>query len=198
MAQDTEPWDRQDAESPAAFEAFAAYRDFGPARSITKVAQQLGKSRPLMGRWSRAHAWVMRAQAWDRDQDRLFAAEQHKARRDTARRHAKVAQALLGKAVARLQSLDPRELTADQLLRYVTAAADLERRALEVGAPLDVAAQEAGAMDAAGMSDEERRARMEQIRRELERRIGSTQHDSQDQQEHQDHGDQDEGEGGPA
>ncbi|MFF0625137.1 hypothetical protein [Streptomyces sp. NPDC004296] len=98
-----DPWERQEGESHQAFEAFAAYRDLGPARSVTKVARELDKSRTLLGRWSRQYAWVMRAAAYDREQDRLFLAEQAQARREIARRHAKLAQAVQSKAVARLQ-----------------------------------------------------------------------------------------------
>jgi len=54
---------------------------------------------------------------------------ERQARRDIARRHAKLAQAFLGKAVARLQGLDPRELTPGELLRYFQVAAEIERRA---------------------------------------------------------------------
>jgi hypothetical protein len=166
-----EPWERQGGESPQAFEAFAAYRDLGPARSVTKVARELHKSRALLGRWSRQYAWVMRATAYDREQDRVFLAEQRQARRDIARRHAKVAQAVLGKAVGRLQALDPRELSASELLRYFQVAAEIERRAVgeeptDAGAGTE--AQDGGV---AALTDEERRARMEQLRRELERRL---------------------------
>ncbi|MGW0822569.1 hypothetical protein [Streptomyces sp. NPDC002845] len=169
-----DPWERQDSETTAAFSAFAAYRDMGPARSITKVARQLGKSRTLIGRWSRAHAWVLRAQAFDREQDRIFAAEQRQARKETARRHAKLAQAFLGKAVARLQILDPRELSPAELLRYFATAADIERRAVgdNLGSPEHAVADGGGAVEAEALTDEERKARMEQLRRELERRIG--------------------------
>lgn len=169
-----DPWERQDSETPAAFSAFAAYRDMGPARSITKVARQLDKSRTLIGRWSRSHAWVLRAQAFDREQDRIFAAEQRQARKETARRHAKLAQAFLGKAIARLQTLDPRELTPGELLRYFATAADIERRAVgdDTVALEHATTDEGGAVDAEALTDEERKARMQQLRRELERRIG--------------------------
>ncbi|MGW7595641.1 hypothetical protein, partial [Streptomyces rubiginosohelvolus] len=104
----------ESGESTQAFEAFAAYRDLGAARSVAKVAEELGKSRTLLFRWSRQYAWVMRATGYDREQDRVFLAEQRQARRDVARRHAKIAQAVLGKAVARLQALDPRELSVSE------------------------------------------------------------------------------------
>jgi hypothetical protein len=166
-----EPWERQKTESAQAFEAFAVYRDLGPARSVTKAARQLDKSRSLLGRWSKAYAWVMRATAYDREQDRVFLAEQHQARRDIARRHAKIAQAFLGKAVARLQSLDPRELSPADLLRYFQVAAEVERRAVGDG-PVLVGAPDSGdGPNLGALTDEERRSRMDQLRRELERRL---------------------------
>ncbi|MGW1056024.1 hypothetical protein [Streptomyces sp. NPDC002521] len=169
-------WERQDGESRQAFEAFAVYRDLGPARSVTKAARELGKSRTLLGQWSRQYAWVMRSVAYDREQDRLFLAEQTQAQaqaqREIARRHAKLAQAVQSKAVARLQPLDPRELSPSELLRYIQVAAEIERRAVgeAPSAAVTAEAQEQGA-DVAALADEERRARMDQLRRELERRL---------------------------
>ncbi|MEV7936636.1 hypothetical protein AB0O82_10875 [Kitasatospora sp. NPDC088264] len=172
MAANTaEPWERQDGESAQAFEAFATYRDMGPARSTAKVARELGKSGSLTDRWSRSYAWVLRASAWDREQDRVFLAEQRQARRDLARRHARLAQAFLSKAVARLQTLDPRELSPGDLLRYFQVAADIERRAIGDEPAALPEQPDTDGLDAAELTDEERRARMDQLRRELERRI---------------------------
>ncbi|GHE06573.1 hypothetical protein [Streptomyces alanosinicus] len=136
------------------------------------MARELDKSRTLLGRWSRQYAWVMRAAAYDREQDRLFLAEQAHARREIACRHAKLAQAVQSKAVARLQALDPRELSPSDLLRYIQVAAEIERRAVgeaPSAAGTAVAPEQGG--DVAGLTDEERRARMDQLRRELERRL---------------------------
>lgn len=169
--QDIDLWERQKHESPPAFEAFAVYRDLGPARSVTKVARELDKSRALVGRWSRQFAWVMRATAYDREQDRLFLAEQAQGRREIARRHAKLAQAVQGKAVARLQTLDPRELSPSDLLRYVQVAVEIERRAVGEAPVAGPAEDRDQGADVDGLSDEDRRARMEQLRRELERRL---------------------------
>ncbi|GAA4090773.1 hypothetical protein GCM10022233_87630 [Streptomyces shaanxiensis] len=44
--------------SLAAFKASAVYRNLGTARSVTKVARELDKSRALVGRWSRQSRWV--------------------------------------------------------------------------------------------------------------------------------------------
>ena len=175
MAEGTvESWERQGGESVQAFEAFAVYRDLGPARSVTKVARELDKSRALVGRWSRQFAWVVRASAYDREQDRLFLAEQAQARREIARRHAKLAQAVQSKAVARLQTLDPRELSPSELLRYIQVAAEIERRAVgEAPVVGQVEDRDQGA-DVTALSDEDRRARMDQLRRELERRLSES------------------------
>ena len=172
MAEGTvESWERQGGESVQAFEAFAVYRDLGPARSVTKVARELDKSRALVGRWSRQFAWVLRASAYDQEQDRLFLSEQAQARREIARRHAKLAQAVQSKAVARLQTLDPRELTPSELLRYIQVAAEIERRAVgEAPAAGTVEERDRGA-DVTALTDEERRVRMSQLRKELERRL---------------------------
>ncbi|MFE7115533.1 hypothetical protein ACFU99_08935 [Streptomyces sp. NPDC057654] len=164
-------WERQSGESVQAFGAFAVYRGLGPARSITAVARELDKSRALVGRWSRQFAWVMRATAYDREQDRLFLAEQAQARRDIARRHARLAQAVQSKAVARLQVLDPRELSPSELLRYLQVAAEIERRAVGEVPVAEVGQGEGQGVDVAALSDEDRRARMVQLRRELERRL---------------------------
>lgn len=166
-----ETWERRDGESAPAWEAFVSYRDLGPARSITKVARQLGKSRALVGRWSRTYAWVLRAAAWDQEQDRIFAAEQQQARREMARRHAKLAQAVLAKAVARLQGLNAQELSPGELLRYIQTATDIERRAFGADSTGAVAQVVETAGDATALTDEERRVRMDQLRRELERRL---------------------------
>lgn len=166
-----EPWERQASESSQAFEAFAVYRDLGLARSVTKVARELDKSRALVGRWSRQFAWVMRATAYDREQDRLFLAEQAQARREIARRHAKLAQAVQSKAVARLQTLDPRELTPSELLRYIQVAAEIERRAVGEAPTAGTGEVRDQGADVKALTDEERQARMLQLRRELERRL---------------------------
>ncbi|MFF4802324.1 hypothetical protein ACFY1U_28630 [Streptomyces sp. NPDC001351] len=175
MAEGTvESWERQGGESVQAFEAFAVYRDLGPARSVTKVARELDKSRALVGRWSRQFAWVVRASAYDREQDRLFLAEQAQARREIARRHAKLAQAVQSKAVARLQTLDPRELSPSELLRYIQVAAEIERRAVGEAPVVDQVEDRDQSADVTALSDEDRRARMDQLRRELERRLSES------------------------
>lgn len=173
MADIAEAWERQPGESAAAWEAFACYRDLGLSRSIAKVADRLTKSRTLIERWSTAHRWVLRAEAWDREQDRLWRAERHQASREVARRHARLASAAQSKIVAQLQQLDPSRLTPSDVIRWLEVTIRIERQAYGMDAT-DAASttKSPETADVSDLTDEERRARMEQLRRELEARIG--------------------------
>jgi hypothetical protein len=124
------PWDRQAAESAPAYEAFAVYRDMGVKRSTAEVARKCGKHKSLMDRWSAQHDWVARTRAWDIEQDRLWREEQAEARREIARKHLRVGGAMLAKAVARLQSIDPDKLSAADLERWMRTASMMEQQAI--------------------------------------------------------------------
>lgn len=114
-------------ESAKAFEAFCAYRDMGPSRSVAKVGQAVGKSTTLMARWSGQWAWVARVAAWDADTAVKVADAQQEEIVEMASRHARIAAALLGKVVARLVKLDPATLTPAELTRMFDVAMKAER-----------------------------------------------------------------------
>jgi len=59
------PWDRCKGETRKAFEAFLCYRDMGDARRLEDVGKRLGKSMPLMERWSAQWGWVDRVAAYE-------------------------------------------------------------------------------------------------------------------------------------
>lgn len=59
-------WERQENESPQAYEAFVVYRDLGVGRTFTAVAEKLRKSVSLIRRWKDAWNWETRADCWDR------------------------------------------------------------------------------------------------------------------------------------
>ncbi|MFI1563895.1 hypothetical protein ACH4ZX_12680 [Streptomyces sp. NPDC020490] len=175
MADSAEAWERQPGESAAAWEAFACYRDLGLSRSISKVAERLAKSRTLIERWSTAHRWVLRAEAWDREQDRLWRADQQQAAREVARRHARLASAAQSKIVAQLQQLDPSRLSPSDVIRWLEVTVRIERQAYGMDLAEAAVGRATGTepADVSGLTDEERRSRMEQLRRELEARIGT-------------------------
>jgi hypothetical protein len=65
------PWDRRDGESDAAYGAFLAYRDLGLGRTVLDAFRQRegkGGAKQANGRWNKwvkSHEWHDRARAWD-------------------------------------------------------------------------------------------------------------------------------------
>ncbi len=121
-----EPWERREGESAQAFQAFAAYRDMGAQRSITKVAQKLGKSRELIGRWSSSWNWRARADAWDDETDRLSREELKKGITEMRKNHVEIAKAMLVKAVKAMKNM-PEKMSPRDVATMVDVAAKLER-----------------------------------------------------------------------
>ena len=136
-------WERQPAESTPAFQAFVAYRDGGPERSVRAVAQKLGKSASLIGRWSSQHAWSGRVAAWDREHDRIRQQAQRESVEEVSARQASVirthieAIGSVGVVAARrlaseeegIESMDAGELLAlmAKLARPLTTLLEAER-----------------------------------------------------------------------
>ena len=114
-------------ESAKAFEAFCAYRDMGPGRSVAKVGHALGKSTTLMARWSGRWAWVARVATWDADTAVKVAMAQQEEIVEMASRHARISAAFLGKVVGGLAKLDPGELKPGELTRMFDVAMKAER-----------------------------------------------------------------------
>ena len=125
------PWEQQPKESAKAFEAFALYRDLGPAeRSVREVARRLGKSATLIAKWSSRDEWVERAQAWDAEQDRVRREAMQEEAKRMGERHARLARRVLELAAQKIDQLDPSDLPVHQLARLMAEAAKLERLAL--------------------------------------------------------------------
>ena len=171
----TEPWERQPNETAQAFTAFTIYRDYGVKRSHQKVAQELGKSRTLISRWSSQHSWVDRAQTFDTEQDRVWLTERRELLRKTAQRNAKIAAAAMARVAEKVMSLTTADLDVNSMARLMDAASKLEQLAL--GGPtsrLAVIGPNGGPVETVEvglLTDEERKTRMQTLRRELSRRL---------------------------
>ena len=129
-----EPWERQEGETSKQFEAFVIYRDMGEDRSLSKVAQQLSKSKQLLTRWSSANNWVERCTEWDREQDRILRLEQIKDIKKMRKRHADTGTLMVAVAQKALQKMiDPEtkqlkdDVTANEIARLVEVGSKLER-----------------------------------------------------------------------
>lgn len=183
------PYEKRDNESAVAFEAFQTYRDMGPERSCAKVASALGKSTTLMDRWCSAHSWVLRASAWDREQDKLWHQEVARQRRSAVKRNLDLADAMKNLAAGSLMALaqNQTKLKPGELARLLEVAARLETAATAAlpGDPGQAGGGPAGAAASrehvGALSDEERRARMAQLQIELNSRLAGGATDEDDQ-----------------
>jgi hypothetical protein len=155
-----DPWDRQNGEQEKAYGYFVRYRDLGRARTVAKVADGVNKSRDYLHKLATERAWVRRAQAWDREQDRVYAERLAERRRDMADRHARLAVAAQNVLAVRLRSISPEQLSPGDVARWLEVASRLERLALGLpetttahtgpdGGPLEV--------EVNGMTEEQRR-----------------------------------------
>jgi hypothetical protein len=125
----------------------------GPGRSLLGAVngerRRKGRSpaRSTLQAWAasaRRWRWRERAEAWDECQ-RQEARRVHADRlEEMNRRHAQEAFELQGKAVQRLQSLDPERLSTADVLRFCLGAAKLERAVLGAAPHATDAAPAAG------------------------------------------------------
>src|SRR6266511_3370232 len=110
----------------------------GPTRSLTRVGQELGKSRPLMARWSSRWRWVERAEAWDERQDRVAQLELQRQNTDLARARIEGATVLIERGVRELQAterpLQPFEVA--RLLEVASRLGDVAGKKAERTAPV--------------------------------------------------------------
>jgi hypothetical protein len=122
---------RLPGESGPAFQAFRSYRELGSARSTRRVAQELGKSKALVQRWSSRWRWQERIHAWEDEQDRRRESDL-RAVEEMARRHATIACAAQERVVERLAALTADDLAAmsfGELVKAFATAVRVEREA---------------------------------------------------------------------
>jgi hypothetical protein len=138
------PWERQPGENNRWYARFEEFRLAGPSRSLLGAvnAERRRKGRPTARSTPQAWAasarrwrWRERAEAWDECQRQETRAEHARRLEEMNHRHAQEAFALQGKAVQRLKSLDPEQLSAADVLRFCLGAAKLERAAVGATAP---------------------------------------------------------------
>jgi hypothetical protein len=135
-------WEQREKETPQAFAAFESYRGMDPEdRSLAKVGKALGKSAPLMERWSAAHDWVDRARAWDNELARKVLDEeqrrQAKAIAKVRGRYRDAGELAMKLVLAKLKEAESKGLlqTSADLHRIAKIAIDLEASGHGIGNP---------------------------------------------------------------
>lgn len=124
---ETQPWERQPKEGPKPFDAFTIYRDMGKERTLPKVAEQLGKSLGLISRWSSAHNWVERVNAWDDEADRQAAQKQLKDISNARVRQRKQAVKMQLKALQLLESINQGDAKLSEIVSLMKLGMEQER-----------------------------------------------------------------------
>lgn len=103
--------------------------------------------------WRRRFLWDQRVAEYDlwlEEEERL---EAKKAAKDMNDTHAKIARALMGKAIDRLNSVNPADLSPGQLVKWLVEASKLER--LARGRPTEILQQSGGIPDLSALSAQE-------------------------------------------
>jgi hypothetical protein len=137
-ASQPQPWDRLPGEPNRWFSRFEHYRRAGSNRSLLgtvndeREAQGKISQTKVSGAWNRAALdwhWKERAEAWD-EHERQKAREAHaKAIEEMNQRHIQVGQAMQGKGIQRLKSLELDDISATEAARLLTDGTKLERAA---------------------------------------------------------------------
>lgn len=125
-----DPWDKQPGETERNYGLFQVYRDHGRIRSVAQIAGMSSLTYPSMTRIARYNKWAERAGRWDAEQDRITAIRLLDKREEMALKHAAAAQKLMAKALERLESLNPKDISPHALILMMSTAAQIERAAL--------------------------------------------------------------------
>lgn len=179
LSDDRDPWERQPNESHKMYSRFRSFMELGRSRTLKQAAEMLHALGDNVGyrslqQYSYEGRWTERAEAYDRDQDRLDRELLLRLRREMMERHRKLASGLMAKGVNALQKIKPEDLTPLDVIRFTRFASELERAALgEPERTIAVTGQGGGPIitdDFSHLTPQERRLRLEAIAGELSRR----------------------------
>lgn len=171
-----EVWDRFDSETRFEHALLRGYLDLGQKRSLAILAERLDVPRERLQQLSVKHSWVARAASFDDDHTRRALAELEGEGVEMRERHAAASKALIEKAMAAADAVDPRFIQARDIPTWLDVAAKLERLSRGVqDAPkrVEITGKDGGPIEVANnMSAEERKALMSQIQEQLDKRLG--------------------------
>jgi len=123
-------WDYQPQEPASAFTAWQIVRNNYPKRLRNcEIAEIMDVSESAVGHWAARWKWDMRWNAWVLEQDRLKLEQEAKDRREMNDRQIKVARSLHDKSMARLESIDPDEMSPNEVKSWLELANKIEREA---------------------------------------------------------------------
>jgi hypothetical protein len=154
---DALPWERQDGETDPAWAAFTVYRDMGTERSLSKVADHVGKSSRHVALWSSRNDWHVRAARFDSYLDRVALDARVKAIERMEDTHAQVAGGYIAAMVMPLRALTKDRAIVDESGAVVHIPRPSELEKMETATLIAVA--ESAARTFASLTSIERLAR---------------------------------------
>ena len=131
-----ESWERLSGETSLAYAAFCAFRDLGAERNIRKAVDssvidegKRGKKYNVWRNWSTQFRWRERAADYDRYMEKLKQTELRKTIEAQGEKHREVTGKMLDVASKKLDSMNPDDLTQNNLSEWVQTAIKAEREA---------------------------------------------------------------------
>ncbi len=140
-----EPWERQEGESTTAYQAFLAYRELShepegtpkAKRTYKNVAEKLKKSIPIVSRWAKQWDWQHRATEYDNELQKI----ELRARKDEIKKmrkmHVQYGLALQKKALQALSRMAEEDMSARNVLDYLTQGIEIEKKARTEGVEVE-------------------------------------------------------------
>lgn len=151
------PWNMRPDETAKAYQAFEVYRDAGPGRTHDRVAADCSKTVSLIRQWSAAHGWAERVRAFD---EAAAAKASERALEDAATvraRQAQHAKAIQLRAMQKIASMDPGDMSMGEATRAWQVGAEAERKALGIADRLEHSGPEGGPIQTQDVVDEDAR-----------------------------------------
>ena len=131
-----ESWECLPGETQRAYAAFCAYRDLGPERNIRKAVEaaekDTGKQEKryrVFRNWSTQFRWRERAAGYDRYIEKLKQEQLRKTIEAQGEMHRAVTGKMLEVVQKKLDTMDPAELTQNNVTDWVSTAVKVEREA---------------------------------------------------------------------
>jgi hypothetical protein len=131
-----ESWERINGETPLAYSAFCAFRDYGPERTIRKAVEAVEEDKTLQAKkyrvwrnWSTQFRWRERAADHDRYTEKLKQNEMRKTIEAQGEMHRKVTGKMLEVVSKKLDSMNPDDLSNGNLTEWVQTAIKADNEA---------------------------------------------------------------------
>ena len=136
-----ESWTKQKGETALAYNAFCAFRDYGPERNIIKALHGVEKDVHEAKRkyrswrnWAYINCWKKRAGDYDKYLDSIHLTEERKLVEKRREAHRQTMEKVLTVVNKKLDTMAPEDLAQNNLIGWAKTAIETERAVLGISA----------------------------------------------------------------